>query len=137
MLLESIKNGVDQCISTLPNIKIDEEVFKNLQKLINEWYKVDLPYLNQELKGSEIDVQEKDIGWIDSYFSKYTLDAFSNILDLRLKNLELNNIKTLPTIFIDQEHNNIVELLFNVVNTKVQTTLVPLNLFNNSTLQNL
>lgn len=130
ILLESVKNGVDQCISTLPNIKIDEEIFKNLQKLINEWYKVDLPYLNQELKGSEIDIEEKSIGWINSYFSNYTLDGLDNILDLRLKNLELKDIKILPGIFIDQEHNNIIELLSNVIHAKVQTTLVPLNLFN-------
>ena len=130
ILLESVKNSVDHWILKLPQLEVNEKTFKNLQNLINEWYKVDLPYLNQELKGSEVNDEEKAISWIDSYFGKYTLDAFSNILDLRLKNLEFKDIKTLKGIFIDQEHNNIIELLSYVVNTKTQTTLVPLNLFN-------
>jgi hypothetical protein len=130
ILLESVKNGVDSCISTIQPFKIDKEIFQNLQKLINAWYQVDLTYLSQELKGSEIDIQEKDIDWINSYFSKYTLGGLDNILDLRLKNLELKDIKILPGIFIDQEHNNIIELLSKIIHAKVQTTLVPLNLFN-------
>jgi hypothetical protein len=81
------------------------------------------------LEGSEAQ-KELDIDWINSYFSKYTLDGLDNILDLRLNDLKLNDIKTLQGIFVDQEHNNIIELLSKIINTKVQTTLVPLDLFN-------
>ena len=83
----------------------------------------------EALKGLE-EKEDPDIDWINSYFSKYTLDGLDNILDLRIKDLKLNGVKTLQGIFIDQEHNNINELLTDIINAKAQTILVPLNLFN-------
>jgi hypothetical protein len=134
ILLESVKNGVDNWILKLPQLEINKEFFQVLQVLINEWYKVDLTYLNQELKGSETDIHEKPIDYISSYFGKYTLDALDHILDLRLKDLKLNDIKTLKGIFIDQEDNNISKVLAQIshsfTNSATKTILAPLNLYN-------
>ena len=134
ILLESVKNGVDNWILKLPQLEINKEFFQVLQELINEWYKVDLTYLNQELKGSETDIHEKPIDYISSYFGKYTLDALDHILDLRLKDLKLNDIKTLQGIFIDQEDNNISRVLAQIshsfTNSATKTILAPLNLYN-------
>jgi hypothetical protein len=82
------------------------------------------------LKGSEGYIEEKDIDYINSYFGKYTINALDNILSLRLNDLHLKDIKVLKGIFIDQGYNNISNLISQILISKEQTVLVPLNLFN-------
>ena len=86
--------------------------------------------IQQQLKGTEEEKPEQNIGWVDSYFSKYTLDGLSNILKLRLQGLNLQHIKVLEGTFITEDNNNILELLFKVFYSKEETILVPINLFN-------
>lgn len=93
-----------------------EEVFTNIEEF--------------ELKGSGEYGEEKDIGYINSYFGKHTLDALDNILALRLNDLQLNNIKVLKGIFIDLQHNNVSELLNKVISATTSKSLVLINLFN-------
>jgi hypothetical protein len=85
--------------------------------------------LNSELQGNEESAQET-IGKVHSYFGKYTLDALDSILNLRIIDLKLKNIKIMQGIFTNQEHNNINEILDGVIDANTQTILVPLNLFN-------
>ena len=116
-------------INKLKSSKVDN-IFKEFQNLSEKEQKEFLEKINNTaLKGLD-KKEDSDIDWINSYFGKYTLDGFDNILNLRLNDLKLKDIKTLKGIFVDQEHNNITELLSSVVNTKAQTTLVPLSLFN-------
>lgn len=82
------------------------------------------------MKGSAEYTEEKSIDWIDHYFGKYTLGGLDSILSLRLKDLELEDISIMQGMFIDRDHNNITNLLSDVMNTTAQTILVPLNLFN-------
>ncbi|CAF2084492.1 unnamed protein product [Rotaria magnacalcarata] len=103
------------------------EQFQNLSEKEQEEFLKKLK--NTALKGLDKE-EDLDIGWINSYFGKYTLDGLDNILDLRIKDLKLNSVKTLQGIFIDQELNNIRELLSDIINAKEQTVLVPINLFN-------
>ena len=109
--------------------KVDNifEQFQNLSKKEQEEFFEKMK--NTALKGLD-KKEDSDIDWINSYFGKYTIDGLDNILDLRIKDLKLNDVKTLQGIFIDQEHNNINELLPDIINAKAQTILVPLNLFN-------
>ncbi len=116
-------------INKLKSSKVDN-IFKEFQNLSEKEQKELLEKINNTaLKGLD-KKEDSDIDWINSYFGKYTIDGFDNILNLRLNDLKLKDIKTLKGIFVDQEHNNITELLSSVVNTKAPTTLVPLSLFN-------
>lgn len=54
----------------------------------------------------------------------------SSVIQKDLNKIFDSGIKTMHGVFLTQEHNNIVELLSNIVNADSQTTLVPLNLFN-------
>ncbi|WPY00076.1 OTT1508 deaminase domain protein (plasmid) [Candidatus Megaera polyxenophila] len=83
-----------------------------------------------DLKGLEEYGKEKDIGYINSYFGKYTLNALDDILTLRINDLQLKDIKILQCVFINQDYNNIPDLLTKISSTKEQKILVPLNLFN-------
>ncbi len=76
--------------------------------------------------------EEKDIGWINHYFGKYTIDGLSDILKLRVADANIKNIEIVNGIYIDQENNNITKLLTDtdIVNTSEKIILVPLNLFN-------
>ena len=98
-----------------------------LKPLLNEIIE---QYATQYLKGSGEYGEEKPIDYIDPHFGKYTLDAIDHILSLKINDLQLNGIKVLKGIFIDQNHNNISDLLAKVSGSEEQKILVPLNLFN-------
>ncbi len=83
----------------------------------------------QSLAGVDY-LKEVDISSISSYFGKYTLSAIHDILSLRIKDLDFQNIKTLQGVFIDQNHNNIADILTQIFNSVEKTILVPLNLLN-------
>lgn len=83
-----------------------------------------------QLKGLEEYEEEKNIDYIHPSFGKYTLDALSHILSLRLNDLQLKDIEVLQGIFIDHTHNNMSSLFSQISSIKEQTILVPLNLFN-------
>jgi hypothetical protein len=85
---------------------------------------------NHSLKGSGKYVEEKNIDYINSYFGKYTIDALDNSLHLRISDLQLKNIDIIQGVFIDQKHNNISNLLSQVLNSSESKILVPFNLFN-------
>ncbi len=87
--------------SNLKNITLIE-LCKGLHVLESEKDKIQEIIKNQDeiiLKGLASQ-KDLDIDWVNSYFGKYTLDGLDNILDLRLKELELRDIKTLKGIFI-------------------------------------
>ncbi|BFD45684.1 MAG: hypothetical protein DMENIID0002_03300 [Rickettsia endosymbiont of Sergentomyia squamirostris] len=72
-----------------------------------------------------------NIGCIDSYFSKYTLEAIKNILALRIDGVGLENLEILQGHYIFQEnYNNISKMLNDLINTQSGIVLVPLNLHN-------
>lgn len=77
------------------------------------------------------DVYEKDIGWINAYFGKYTLEALSYILSLRINDLQIRNknIKVLSGIFINQVENNVSDLITKISESNEETFLVPLSLY--------
>lgn len=83
-----------------------------------------------DLMGSGEFGEEKSIDYINSYFGKYTIDALGHILNLRVSDLQINNIKALKAFFIDQEHNDISELLNKVMDATTPKSLVLMNLFN-------
>lgn len=64
---------------------------------------------------------------INSYFSKYNIGGVGNILDLRISDLQLTNIKVIPTAFIDRSDNNILEVISQVEMAKEKMVLIPLN----------
>ncbi len=95
-----------------------------------ELYALGMRIYGLPLAGSEA-VEDTNIGWINSFFSKYTLDALYHILTLRINNLGLNAIKILQGIYLDQDHNNLSDVSTIVAtNYGVKTFLVPLNLHN-------
>jgi hypothetical protein len=113
------------------------------QDFINEYAKAikELDRLNlhqqynesKTLKGSGDYGEEKDIGWVNPHFGKYTLDAIKHILALRIRDLDdlqLQDVQILQGRFISPEDNNISNLLAQISNSTTQTTIVPLNLFN-------
>ena len=72
----------------------------------------------------------ENIGWIDGYFARYTLEALSNILHLELEALNIDNVEVLEGVFLDSDNNNIAALFSIIKNSNSQTTLLPINLFN-------
>lgn len=110
-------------IKSIPGYYDDNEMFARIiQRYIEE--------CSHSLKGSGEFGEEKDIGYINSYFGKYTLDALDYILHFRINDLQLKDVKILQSIFIEQDYNNISNILAQISTTTEQTTLVPLNLFN-------
>ena len=73
-----------------------------------------------------------DIGNINKYWGKYTLDGIAEILRLRVKDLELGKrVSILEGKFTDLNHNNIPEIMKKMVSDdSSEIILVPLNLFN-------
>jgi hypothetical protein len=73
-----------------------------------------------------------DVGDINKYWGKYTLECMSEILMLRLDDLALEErVQILEGIFIGGNNNNILSLIERVVlDDSNKTILVPLNLFN-------
>jgi hypothetical protein len=110
-------------IKSIPGYYDDNEMFARIiQRYIEE--------CSHSLKGSGEFGEEKDIGYINSYFGKYTLDELDYILHFRINDLQLKDVKILQSIFIEQDYNNISNILAQILTTTEQTTLVPLNLFN-------
>ena len=140
-----------------------QSIINNCKQLLHEWYPfkpivelsdidqllkqieildiskqkqlLDILTINPNLKGSGEYGEEKDIDYINSYFGKYTLDALSHILHLRINDLQLEDIKILHGIFINKEDNNITDILsqisYSFLDSAQKAILVPLNLFNN------
>jgi hypothetical protein len=98
-----------------------QTIFDEVVKIVNN---------NFVLGGSEEYKANQNIDWVNSYFGKYTIDGLDNILNLRLTDLKLTNIKTLQGVFIDQTHNNIINLLSQILDSSESKFLIPLNLFN-------
>ena len=84
---------------------------------------------NTILKGTG-DQQSENIDWIYQYFAEYNLDGLSRILNLRISNLQLGNVKVLQGFFVDEIENNIHKLLSEMSNLPEKIVLIPLNLFN-------
>ena len=86
---------------------------------------------NQSSKPLSGNKQENiDIGLVNTYFGKYTLDGLCDILKLRINDLDLNkNLKIQSAYFIDKSNNNITEVLSEIITSKETTILVPLSLF--------
>ncbi len=111
----------DSDLSTSLNLKKDlAEIFESVEYNATQ---------KKVLKGSGKYGEEKDIGYINSYFGKYTLDGLDHILHLRIEDLQLKDIKILQAMFVNKNHNNIADLLAQISNSTDKTTLVPLNLF--------
>lgn len=88
--------------------------------------------LDTALEGSDVS-KERDIGEVDAYFGKYTLDAIKNILKLRIKDAGIDKVKITNNnyLFIDKDDNNIQSLLDELHNfTDSSIVLVPLSLSN-------
>jgi len=86
--------------------------------------------IKKPLQG-EFSGEYEDIGWIDGYFGRYTLEALDDILHLELEALNIDNVKVLKGVLLDSDNNNIAELLSIVKNSNSNTiTLLPINLFN-------
>jgi hypothetical protein len=85
-----------------------------------------------ELAGFSLYGKEKEIGWINRYFGKYTLGALSYILSLRINDLHIinKNIRVLSGIFINQVENNVSDLIARISESNEETVFVPLNLYN-------
>ncbi|UCM86433.1 MAG: hypothetical protein LF885_07155 (plasmid) [Rickettsia endosymbiont of Culicoides impunctatus] len=81
------------------------------------------------LSGSNLK-QFADITWIDSYFSKYTLDAIESILELRINNLGLKEVKIARGYIFQKNYNNLQEMIYHLTDTKSGIILAPLNLYN-------
>jgi len=88
--------------------------------------------INNQLAGFDIYGKEKEIGWINRYFGKYTLGALSYILSLRINDLQIRNknIRVLSGIFINQVENNVSDLIARIDESNEETVFVPLNLYN-------
>jgi hypothetical protein len=88
--------------------------------------------LEKSLAGFSLYGKEKEIGWINRYFGKYTLGALSYILSLRINDLQIRskNIRVLSGIFINQVENNISDLIAKISESNEETVFVPLNLYN-------
>jgi hypothetical protein len=83
---------------------------------------------DQELSG-DLDLED-DIDYINQYFAKYTLDGLSNILKLRLDDIDAQDISVLKCQFISNAHNHIEELVKNIVISDKSSYLIPVNLHN-------
>ena len=124
-----------QAINKIPSLNLQkerEELESNIKNEDSDLYntlKIQLKDAHV-LSGSEEHRESHNIDWINPSFGEYTLEALDYILDLRLNDLKLNNIKTLQGIYIDQDDNNITDLLAQILSSITKTTLVPLNLFN-------
>ena len=71
-----------------------------------------------------------DIGLVNTYFGKYTLDGLRDILKLRINDLDLNkSLKIQSAYFIDKSNNNITEVSSETITSKETRILVPLSLF--------
>ena len=108
-----------------------------LAGLVKEWYGLELLEechgVDQELEGSSVCLyNDTDIGDINKYWGKYTLDGIAKILKLRINDLNLlKDILVLDAIFLDEENSNIHELIKKIVAVdEDKTILVPLNIFN-------
>jgi hypothetical protein len=92
--------------------------------LIKDWYGIEVEPLN----GLDDD-QAELIDWIDPYFGEYTLSGLSNILELRLSALNLDNFEIILARFFDSADNNLEALFFEISKTTNQTILIPLSLY--------
>lgn len=84
------------------------------------------------LEGSNINT-DHDIDGINSYFGKYTLGAIKSILQLRIKDAGINNVKVATDnySFIDGSNNNISDLFEEMMNMADSSIiLAPLSLSN-------
>ncbi|MEA0971281.1 hypothetical protein Megvenef_01256 [Candidatus Megaera venefica] len=82
------------------------------------------------LCGFNIKQQDYNLSEYNQGFYKYTLNAVSYILELRIIDLQLKNMKVLQAIFIDQNYNNISDILTQISTSTEKLTLVPVNLYN-------
>jgi hypothetical protein len=86
---------------------------------------------DETLAGLDVFSKETDIGWIKGYFVKYTLEALSHVLSLRINDLQQKDTEVFKGIFIHQDdNNNIYNLLSQILTSSKNKFLVPLNLFN-------
>jgi hypothetical protein len=83
---------------------------------------------NSNLKG--INIWSTNIGWINSYFSEYTLNAIENILELRVNNLGLEEVTIARGHIFQENYNNLQKMFPYLANTKSGAILAPLNLYN-------
>lgn len=83
------------------------------------------------LAGNDMN-KDSDINGIHHYFSKYTLDTIKSILELRIKDAGITNIKVVSNnyLFIDSSNNNIDDLFIELATMDSQVILAPLNLSN-------
>jgi Ulp1 protease family, C-terminal catalytic domain len=65
----------------------------------------------------------------DSFFTKYTLDGLINILNLRVHNLQKDNIQIVPSTFVDLNNNDITDLFEKLAFIESAVILIPINLF--------
>jgi hypothetical protein len=127
---KSMKDFINEYTTT-----IEQEKFLKLNEQYNDLVEeanITNQGNEQFLKGSGEYGEEKDIGWINPHFGKYTIDAIEHILGLRIRDLgdlQLQDVKILQGRFISQEHNNLSNLLAQISSSMTQTTIVPLNLF--------
>lgn len=78
-----------------------------------------------ETQLSGYNTQDNDIGWINSFFSKYSLESISQILSLRVNNLDLNKDISIINCYYNDSNNTDIDKLINETD---KLTLVPISL---------
>lgn len=121
------------------DLKSARKLSKNI-KDFEEKYNVKMQEANKldellesdlSLSGIDQDLAKKDIGSINNYFCKYTLEAIKELLELRLRNVNLIDTEVLENNYNFQEnYNNIQAMIIELDNAKSSTILVPLSLYN-------
>ena len=71
-----------------------------------------------------------NIGYINSFFGKYNLRGLDDILKLRLEEINFENVKILQNTFVHERHNNVLDLIFQILTSSENKILVPINLYN-------
>ncbi|MDR0329936.1 MAG: hypothetical protein LBH99_04700 [Rickettsia sp.] len=71
-----------------------------------------------------------NIGWINSYFGEYTLNAIEKILELRINNVGLEDVTIARGYVFYENYNNLQKMINDLTDTKSRIVLAPLNLYN-------
>ena len=71
-----------------------------------------------------------NIGWIDSYFGEYTINAIEEILKLRINNVGLEDVNIVRGYVLQENYNNLQKMISDLIHTTSKITLAPLNLYN-------
>ena len=124
---QTLKTEISNILDGNGNISSEE---KKLLKKNPDYFRKNDTYGNykEELDKETLrgyNNEDHDIGWINSFFSKYSLEAISQILSLRVNNLDLNKDISIINCYYHDSNNTDIDKLINEID---KLTLVPISL---------